>query len=298
MLMLACALSGCATELTQNARLAKTQKTGFSPAELAQDTDEQDAVLTQFRRRAGLNAGATIATDWDAIIAAGMQYADVKCEKYMGSLERLNRDKKTITSEIGLVGGATAGIMAAAKSAAQDVALAAIAFGLAGSTIDNLGGNVLYEVEPSSVRVLVKTLQANYRATLTTGYATRPAAMGVVLAYDALCTPMTIEAELNLAIKKAQPNVKAGDPDTGKAPSVTNADTALREKYLPGASGQSLNEYVLREWQGRHRQARQGYPDHENPEHRPGTSHPSCSWAARSTITSGTAAVQLLQLTR
>lgn len=81
-------------------------------------------------------------------------------------------------------GSATAGVMAA------------IAFGLAGSTVDNLGANVLYEIDLSPVRAMVNTLQANY----------------------------------SKAIKKAQPTVASGNPETGKAPAVTKAQASEEER--------------------------------------------------------------------
>ena len=245
MLAIACSLSACATELHKNVGLAKSQNTEFVVSDLTTSTRDQMAILAQLQLRAGLNPDTQpLATDWDNIIDAGVEYANAKCEAYMGALVRLNRDKKTISSQLGLVGTATAGVMAAAQSAAREIAMAAIAFGLAGSTVDNLSGNVLYEVDPSSVRAMVNTLQAGYSNAIKKGYLTRPAAMNVIRAYAALCTPANIEAELNHAIKKAQPKVESGDPATGKAPAVTNADTALREKYAPGASGQLLNKYV------------------------------------------------------
>lgn len=134
--------------------------------------------------------------------------------------------------------------MAATQAAARDIALAAIAFGLAGSTVDNLGANVLYEIDPSSVRAMVNTLQANYSNAIKKGYTTRPAAMNVIRAYAALCTPANIEAELNHAIKKAQPTVVVGNPETGKAPAVTNAQASEEERYGFDGSSQLLDDFI------------------------------------------------------
>ena len=243
-LAMACSLTACATELYKNAGLAKSQNTEFVVADLKTSTADQEAILAQLQIRAGVTGAQPAAADWDNIIDAGVEYATAKCEAYMGALVRLNRDKKTVTSQIGLIGTATAGVMAAAQSAARDIALAAIAFGLAGSTVDNLGANVLYDIDPSSVRAMVSTLQTDYSKAIQKGYTTRPAAMNVIRAYAALCTPANIEAELNHAIKKAQPKVESGDPKTGKAPAVSNADAALREQYAPGESGALLKAYV------------------------------------------------------
>lgn len=245
LLAVACSLSACATELYKNAGLAKSQNTEFVVSDLTASTTEQMAILAQLQLRAGMTPNTQpLATDWDDIIDAGVEYANAKCEAYMGALVRLNRDKKTITSQLGLVGTATAGVMAAAQSAARDIAMAAIAFGLAGSTVDNLSSNVLYEIDPSSVRAMVNTLQADYSKAIGKGYHTRPAAMNVIRAYAALCTPANIEAELNHAIKKAQPKVDSGNPATGKAPAVTNAEIRPEEQYAFDTSSQLLDDFI------------------------------------------------------
>lgn len=237
-------LCGCATELRSNVKLAKNQGADFTAAEITQSTADQEKILEALRRRAGLGATLAVTSEWDVVIAAGIEYADAKCEAYMGALVRLNRDKKTTASEIGLVGTAAAGVMAAAQSAARDIAMVAIAFGLASSTVDNLGGNVLYEIEPSSVRAMVKALQAKYKAALAPGYVTRPAAMNVIRGYAALCTPANIEAELNHAIKNAEPQVAAGDPASGRAPEVSNAATRVTGTYAPDDSSRLLNQFI------------------------------------------------------
>jgi hypothetical protein len=155
-----------------------------------------------------------------------MDYADSRCENYLHALYRLDRDRKTAVAQTTLLGGATAGVLAAVGAAAKEVAIVAILFGLAGSTIDNLASNLLYQLEPSSVRTLVNAQQLQYRERLGTGYLDRPAAMNVLRRYALLCVPANIESEVNLAVKKTQPEVKAGDPSKGIAPVVTNSTIA------------------------------------------------------------------------
>lgn len=178
-----------------------------------------------------VGGGAVIAhtggVTWDQVIRAGMDYADSRCEDYLHALYRLDRDRKTAVAQTGLLGGATAGVQAAAGAAAKQVAIVAILFGLAGSTIDNVAGNLLYQLEPSSVRTLVNAQQLQYRAKLGEGYLDRPAAMNVLRRYALLCVPANIESEVNLAVKKTQPEVKAGDPPKGLAPVVTNSTIAV-----------------------------------------------------------------------
>ncbi|OUM00607.1 hypothetical protein A8M77_20125 [Variovorax sp. JS1663] len=207
----------------------------------------QDQVLAELYLLAQVAAPAPGNTDWDLVVAAGMDYADRKCESYMHALFRLNRDRRTVVSEIGLLGAAAAGVMAAAKSAARDVSIVAIAFGLAGATVDNLSSNLLYDLDPSSVRSMVRTLQENYRKNLQPGYRNRPAAMSAIRSYAILCVPSNIEAEVNLSVKKAEPSVDKGDPSKGQPPSVTNAVTVVTsdEAFRNDDSGMLLRNFVF-----------------------------------------------------
>ncbi|MBJ7309210.1 hypothetical protein ACFOLJ_31040 [Rugamonas sp. CCM 8940] len=240
------ALSGCATDLNSNTTLALGPKADFDSADLVSSTTEQTKILAQLQIRAGLPPPPeAITTDaWDKVIDAGIEYADSKCEAYMAALVRLNRDRKTVSGELGLLGTASAGIMAAAKSAAKDVSLVAIAFGLSAATVDNLSNNVLYDIEPSSVRALVKALQAKYKDEKVSGYTSRPAAMAVIRGYASLCIPASIEAEVNHAVKNAQPGGKAGNAATGRAPEVSNARVTVDASFAPDASSKLLNQFV------------------------------------------------------
>lgn len=210
-------MPGCA-----NMRNAETLKRGpsveFSVEEISQFTERQSKVLSELQKAAGSES------DWDLIIAAGMDYSDRQCEEYLHALFRLNRDRRTAVTEVGLVGTATAGLMAAAQTAASTVAATAIVFGLTSASIENLSGNLLFDLDPSSVRTLVNALHEKYRQALGRGYADRPATMRAIRQYATICVPANIEAEVNLAVKKAQPSATKADPPKGKTPTVSNAD--------------------------------------------------------------------------
>jgi hypothetical protein len=215
-------LGGCST-YRNSTQVQDGPGLEFKASELASFHDNQSKVIDELQKLAGLSKAPT-GTEWDLVIAAGMDYADSKCEAFMHSLFRLNRDRKTVTTQIGLVGTATAGLMAAAQSAAKEVAAVAVLFGLSSSTVDNLAGSVLYDLDPSSVRTLVKSLHTGFRSNLDPGYVSRPAAVSVIRTYSMLCVPANIEAEVNLAVKKSIPNSDPGDASTGQPPQVSNAD--------------------------------------------------------------------------
>ena len=239
-------LSGCATYRTAS-QVQDGPGLEFRAAELGRFRANQDAVLTQLYGMAEQGAtSADAAGGWDRVIAAGMDFSDSKCEAYMHALFRLNRDKKTVMSQISLLGTASAGLMAAAESAAKEVAAAAVLFGLANSTVDNLASNLLYDLDPSSVRTLVKSLQASYRDNLPAGYTSRPAALRVIRGYAMLCVPANIEAEVNLAVKRSQPSASEGNAATGQPPQVSNADSSVGSfKALPDDQTEVLRNFVF-----------------------------------------------------
>lgn len=224
-LLLATSLCGCATY--RNARQVEDGAgLEFKAAELKAFHASQEEILARLIAMAGLGQ-ETAGQGWDRVIEAGMDFADSKCEAYTHALFRLNRDRKTANAQIGLLGAAAAGLMAAAESAAKEVAGVAVLLGLTSSTVDNLSSNLLYDLDPSSVRTLIKTLQSRYRSNLQPGYDSRPAALRVIRGYAMLCVPANIEAEVNLAVKGSTPFANQGDPKSGQPPEVSNSEAAV-----------------------------------------------------------------------
>ena len=91
------ALTGCSTY-----RSATTVQDGpglsFKPEEIASFRESQDKVLEELYALAAVDKAdgksTVVGGNWDAVIDAGMDYADVRCEAYIHALFRLNRDKK------------------------------------------------------------------------------------------------------------------------------------------------------------------------------------------------------------
>lgn len=245
--VLACGLQGCAT-YRNISQLENGPGTEFSKDELRTWRDNQDKVLAELSLAAGMPSGTNPPTpaQWDEVIRAGMDFADRKCEDYLHALFRLNRDKRTTVSQIGLLGAASAGVLAALDVAARNVALTAIGFGLAASSVENLSSNLLFELDPSSVRSLVKTQQTAYRALLGSGYASRPAAMTALRGYAMLCVPANIEAEVNLAVKRSQPDTQEAKPREGQPPVVTNnAIVKTSFSFRSDDAGELLRRFAL-----------------------------------------------------
>ena len=253
------ALSGCAA-YDRSSLAANGPGSDLPAADATTFREAQDALIIQLVKASkppstsgltnqptteDLRFRATDDVSWDMVIRAGMDYADVRCESYLHALYRLDRDRKTAVTQTGLLGGATAGVQAALGKAAKEVAIVAILFGLASSTIDNVASNLLYELEPSSVRTLVKAQQSQYRANLGTGYKDRPAAMTALRGYALLCVPASIESEVNLAVRRTQPETRPGDPAKGQPPVVTNSTIAVNTtSFGTDDASAKLNAFV------------------------------------------------------
>lgn len=259
LLAAASVLPGCAA-YDRSGLAASGPGAEFAAEEAETFRKAQDALIVQLAKAAQppADAGAQLANEaadpqvtfvvqgkvsWDQVIHAGMDYADVRCESYLHALYRLDRDRKTAVAQTGLLGGATAGVQAALGKAAKEVAIVAILFGLGASTIDNVAGNLLYQLEPSSVRALVKAQQTKYRASLPTGYRDRPAAMTALRGYAVLCVPAHIEAEVNLAVKNTEPQVQPGDAAKGQPPVVTNSTISV-SSFAPDDASGKLDAFV------------------------------------------------------
>ncbi|MCP4718633.1 MAG: hypothetical protein GY860_04170 [Desulfobacteraceae bacterium] len=212
---------GCATGKRFKALVPSEPGTKFDSKELTEYVENQNEVYEQLKSLAGFeNTDPSSAEDWQRFIRAGISYADDKCEVYMGSIFDLNRARNATTNQITLLGAATAGVLAAAEVAAKEVAITAIAFGLAGSSVDNLTNSFLYDLEPSGVRSLVEGLQTLYVSEMNAEVNDRTVAFDYIRGYACICVPASIEAEINNAVKTAKADAASGSSTSAPKVSV------------------------------------------------------------------------------
>lgn len=206
---------GCAT--WEKSDLARSGPgSTFKPSLVGEYAKNQTEVLAQLK----------VMTDadnptWDQIISAGLQYSDARCSDYIESLYQVNKQLKADVRDVNAFGTLAAGLMGIAKSAASEVAAAAVLFGYSEESLNNSGSRVLFELEPSAIRSLVEGSQKAFRSALLAGYQDRAGAFSVIREYVALCLPSTIEAEVNNAAKNAVQVAASGNPATGEPPKVS-----------------------------------------------------------------------------
>ena len=245
-------LSSCATFQKQGAALRGTG-VDIDAADLASYTAMQGRVVTQLIELSG--QGQSPNPDWDRVTEAGIDYVNSRCERYIESLFWFDRQRKTLSTQINLVGTATAATLGIANAAAEAIALTAVAFGLGSQTVDNVGKGVLYEIDPAGVRSIVKRSQAAYlRGIENVRYTNRPAAMRAIQGYLALCLPAALEAEVNEAIGRADfaPSTPIEESAENFVPSVSQVSPAAPPVEIVTRSGsldapaKSLEALLLR----------------------------------------------------
>jgi hypothetical protein len=252
-------LAGCQYSdqyLTERDRLLFTGPgIDASPEEVRAYRANQDAVLIEFFALAGVAPLATTPTlaarrpeDWQAVAEAGVNYVDRQCKRYVEALFWADRERNALGKQITLTGAALATILGVVEASAKEIALTAAAFGLAGATVDNAYGSVLYRLEPASVDRLVEELQAAVRADVLdkAQATTRTAAVYLIQRYLDTCLPTTLEAKVNEAVQNsrfvAEPSgfsaVPASAPQTragAAAAPQQPAATPLRRTPTAGA---------------------------------------------------------------
>jgi len=141
---------------------------------------------------------------WSAVVRAGMNDIDERCDGYLIWLDNIRRSQAPITKQILDTATATALIMQATGASAGSMAIVAAAFGLASSSFTNVSSRLILEVPHSTVQAIVLSRQKAYRDDLFGNppvlIPNRPAAVYALRSYLRLCMPITIEMEINNTI--------------------------------------------------------------------------------------------------
>jgi hypothetical protein len=154
---------------------------------------------------------------YSEVVAAGIHYADVRCERYMDALVHFNRIRETSSRQVNFAGAASAAALTILKASTELIGLAPLGFGLVDQTINNIGRGLLYDLPPHVVKQLVERQQDAYLKAVAKEYTSRPHAMQAIQGYATLCLPSTIENEVNRAIAAAEYKPVAWENPTARA---------------------------------------------------------------------------------
>ncbi len=179
----------------------------ISSTDVASFASQQNTVMLEFAKMAGATSSNTTNTDvllnigeWRAVVDAGIHYTDVRCDKFMDALFWFNRVREGASRQIQYTGAAAGAALAALEASKTAIGLTPLGFSLLDQTVNNLGAGLLFNLNPSTVRVLVERKQAAYIAALSPSYTSRVVALQVIQNYAAICLPPSIETEVERAI--------------------------------------------------------------------------------------------------
>jgi hypothetical protein len=226
---LAVLVSGCDT--TDSRYFRYGIGTDLYSDDIVQTTQFQDIYLTELCRQAlpvlsssenqCLNAVPS-PNAWDLIVQAGLNDVDRRCDSYLAWLDDRRRTNNAVLKELGDVTVASQAIMNVAGVSANPITLVGLAFGLAANTFTNVNSRLLLEVDKTTVQTLVLRRRSDYRVGLQSiRVENRPAAVHALRSYLNICTPFTIETDINSTITVFQ-QVGAGGLVT-KPPLVSAA---------------------------------------------------------------------------
>jgi hypothetical protein len=181
--------------------------TDLASPTIVTDSQIQDVYLAALCEQAGLQSGLqfclppAVSRDWTLIVQAGLNDIDQRCDAYLAWLDDKRRTKEPILNELHVVSAATQAIMAIAGVGVNPITIVGIAFGLASDTFMNVRSRLLLEVDKSTVETVVINGQNRYRMGLThVVIDTRVAAVYALRSYLRICTPFTIENQINTTV--------------------------------------------------------------------------------------------------
>ncbi|HEY4545934.1 MAG TPA: hypothetical protein VIG90_05860, partial [Pedomonas sp.] len=180
--------------------------------------------------------------DWRPLVDAGVLYVDSRCERYIDALFWLSRARKAGSKQTQYLGSAAAAAAEILSASRELIALTPLGVTLVDQTINNIGESLLYDLDPSAVRKIVKTQQAAYMAAIDgVTYSNQTSALRAVHGYLSICLPAAIETQVNQAVGRAAFVEKTKDkPIAGQANGA--AQDGKPQAQNPAAAPQAAPE--------------------------------------------------------
>lgn len=206
-------LAACTSPESIKRRIASYEANNptMNPTDVAGFAGQQNKVMLEFARMAGAVSSDTSDIDallnireWRAVVDAGVHYTDVRCDKFMDALFWFNRVREGTSRQIQYTGAAAGAALAALEASKTAIGLTPLGFSLLDQTVNNLGAGLLFNLNPSTVRVLVERKQTAYVRALSPSYTSRVVALQVIQNYAAICLPPSIETEVERAISSQE----------------------------------------------------------------------------------------------
>jgi hypothetical protein len=232
---LAMLLSGCIATLEEK-MIQEGIGTELPAADMAESTRRLEVYLSYLCVQAGgikiETADGSVSCDvsrygnaqWTAVVRAGFNDIDRRCDSYLAWLASRRRDRSAILSQIHDTRTFTEALLYTTGAGAAPIAIAGLAFGLASNTFTNYYSRLLFEIEKSTVSVLVREKRLQFRETLNVQIAYQPDAVHLLREYMLICTPFYIEDLVN---QRTRDSVAGNTPaDKGNAEQIRRSMVA------------------------------------------------------------------------
>jgi hypothetical protein len=227
--MLALLVGGC--DSTDSRYFRYGIGTDLYSSDIVASTQFQDVYLTELCRQAlpvvsttdGQCLNAVLRpVDWNLLVQAGLNDVDRRCDSYLAWLDDRRRTNDAVLKELGDLTVASQAIMRVSGASANPITLAGLAFGLAANTFTNINSRLLLEVDKTTVQTLVLRRRDDFRLDLRRiVIESRPAAIHALRSYLNICTPFSIETDINSTITVFQ----VGGSRALERPPLINAET-------------------------------------------------------------------------
>lgn len=146
---------------------------------------------------------------WSLLVRAGFNDIDRRCDSYLAWLNSRRRNRAAILDQITDTRTFTEALLYTTGVGAAPIAIAGLAFGLASNSFTNYYSRLLFEIEKSTVQVLVHEKRLQYREKLGKNIAFQPDAVHVLREYLLICTPFYIEDLIN---QRTRDSVAGNEP--------------------------------------------------------------------------------------
>ena len=207
---LALLLSGCYYSAEEKL-IQEGIGTELAPADMAETTRRLEIYLSYLCVQAGgikvvdETSDTIVSCDmskygnaqWPALVGAGFNDIDRRCDSYLAWLAARRRDRNAILSEIHDTRTFAEALLYTTGVSAAPITIIGLAFGLASNSFTNYYSRLLFEIEKSTVSLLFREKRLQYRETLNVAIANQPDAVHVLREYLLICTPFYIEDLVN-----------------------------------------------------------------------------------------------------
>ncbi|NLH79397.1 MAG: hypothetical protein GX458_00930 [Phyllobacteriaceae bacterium] len=217
--------------------------------EFADGATLQSDVITALST-ATLGKGVTPrgADEWYAVALTGYNVVDMKCDEYLRTIFKFDREKDRFAASMVFADKATGAILTASNVAPATVQVVSQSFGLGSTFGTAIADSYLYKIRPASVAGTVQKMRATFRTSVAAGMAARrtsgatapihsaETAFQSIREYRSLCYPETIEAKIEdmlAASSGAVKNTTTTDSSSGSSTAkVAPATTAAPQVVL------------------------------------------------------------------